>query len=90
MSDEEVKDEIIEKICGILDVNTFEVRPAGTIEANECMRGIYLKAALMSHDCIGNTFLSVDEDYLLTIHAASFIREGEPIYYNYANSLMVR
>lgn len=43
----------------------------------------------MSHDCMCNTFLSVDEDYLLTVHAATFIKEGEPIYYSYANSLMV-
>lgn len=43
----------------------------------------------MAHDCIGNTMLAVDEDYLLTVHSACFIKEGDAIYYNYGNSLMV-
>lgn len=70
-------------------MNTFEVRPLGVVNENDCMRGLYLQAALMAHDCVGNTLLAVDEEYILTVHSTRFIKKGEPIYFNYTNSLMV-
>lgn len=43
----------------------------------------------MAHDCIGNTFLSVDDDFSLTVKASVNIPEKSPIYFNYANPLSV-
>lgn len=43
----------------------------------------------MAHDCIGNTHLSVDDDFVLTVKASIDIPENSPIYFNYANALSV-
>lgn len=51
--------------------------------------GLYINAALMSHDCVGNTFLSVDDEFNLTVKASIDIPENSPIYFNYANALSV-
>lgn len=86
----------MQRICGVLDVNSFELRgpnPAVMTHSarhGERLRGVYLEAALMAHDCIGNTHLSVDDDYVMTIHASVPIKAGDPILYNYASTLEVR
>lgn len=91
-SPEDLKNEIIQKICGILDVNTFELRapgfgPGSVPHPSECVRGLYLQAALMAHDCLGNTHLAVDDHYNLIIHSCIPIPKGSPIYFNYTNAL---
>lgn len=43
----------------------------------------------MAHDCVGNTFLSVDDDFILTVKASVDIPENSPIYFNYSNALSV-
>nr|CAI5827592.1 unnamed protein product [Callosobruchus analis] len=93
LSDEDILNELVQRICGVLDVNTFEVRPPHsnlvviTNPERQCLRGLYLNAALMAHDCNGNTFLSVDDDFVLTVKASIDIPENSPIFFNYANSL---
>ncbi|VEN35142.1 unnamed protein product [Callosobruchus maculatus] len=93
LSDEDTLNELVQRICGVLDVNTFEVRPPNsnlvviTNPEKQCLRGLYLNAALMAHDCNGNTFLSVDDDFVLTVKASVDIPENSPIYFNYANVL---
>lgn len=42
-------------ICGILDVNTFEVR---TIKGYSA-RGLYPTVAMMNHSCVSNTSHSI-------------------------------
>lgn len=88
----DIDEEIVQKICGILDVNSFEVRPVESqngLNASECLRGVYLQAALMAHDCIGNTHLAVDDNFTLVIHASRTISKGETIFFNYSNALLV-
>lgn len=88
----DLKEEVVQKICGVLDVNTFELRAPGfgpTLHPSECIRGLYLGAALMAHDCLGNTHLAVDDDYNLIVHASVNIPKGSPIYFNYTNALQV-
>lgn len=92
LNDQDVTEEIVQRICGILDVNTFEVRPLQTETSVvnpevECLRGLYLEAALMTHDCLSNTHLSVDSSFVMTVHASVDIPKGEIIYFNYANVL---
>lgn len=53
------------------------------------MRGLYTQAALLAHDCIGNTLITVDNDKLLKVYASVDIKAGEIIYNNYTASLYV-
>lgn len=53
------------------------------------MRGLYTNAALLAHDCIGNTLITVDNDKLLKVYASIDIQAGEIIYNNYTASLYV-
>ncbi|XP_072395560.1 SET domain-containing protein SmydA-8-like [Diabrotica undecimpunctata] len=92
ISEEDINTELTQKICGILDVNTFEVRPPNssisTINPErQCLRGLYIKAALMTHDCTANTLLSVDDDFTMTVKASVDIPKDGLIYFNYANVL---
>lgn len=90
LTEDDVKNEIVQKVCGILDVNTFELRiPGFELGPSECVRGVYLQAALMAHDCIGNTHLAVDDNFNLTVHASVPITKGMPIFFNYTNALQV-
>lgn len=80
-------DEDLQRLCGIIDVNSFELRSPGTLDS--ALRGLYAEAALMAHDCRGNTHLTVDDDFQLTVYASQSIDEGEPILFNYTSSLLV-
>lgn len=53
------------------------------------MRGLYAQAALLAHDCIGNTLITVDNNQLLKVYASIDIKSGEIIYNNYTASLYV-
>ncbi|CAH0563607.1 unnamed protein product [Brassicogethes aeneus] len=74
--------EEIHVICGILEVNCFEI---GQQDVN--IRGLYPKAFLMSHDCIPNTNHCDSDDYRLTVRASVSIGEGSPITLSYAYTL---
>ncbi|XP_031622416.1 SET domain-containing protein SmydA-8-like isoform X2 [Contarinia nasturtii] len=78
-------DDFLQKICGILDVNTFEFRTQHFEEFP--VRGLFTQAALLAHDCIGNTLITVDNNKVLKVFASVDIKEGEIIYNNYTASL---
>ncbi|XP_068618071.1 SET domain-containing protein SmydA-8-like [Battus philenor] len=85
-----IEDEsFVQKICAAVDVNSFEVRgpvvPA--IGCSELLRGVYLKAALMAHDCVGNTHIAINDNNDLVCHASTNIQKGETIFYNYTDPL---
>lgn len=81
-----VNEEFIQKICGIFDVNAFEIRGPDGID---CLRAIYPNAALMAHSCIANTLVSVDDSFQMKIYATRLIRKDELLHYNYTNPLLV-
>lgn len=93
LTKQDLDEEIVQRICGVLDINTFEVRPPSNNESMQDLvdhlRGLYLQASLMTHDCVGNTLLSVDDDFTMTIYACKSIPAGEPIFFNYSNCLKV-
>lgn len=93
IDENDLKNNVVQKICGILDVNTFDVRQPQKNRLNcnqvENLRGLYLNAALMAHDCVANIHLAVDDDFVLYMHAAVDIPEGCPFYFNYTNVLQV-
>ncbi|KAJ9577911.1 hypothetical protein L9F63_025224 [Diploptera punctata] len=80
--------DLMQRICGILDVNSFEVRgPVSKSGDSERLRGVYLRAALMAHDCLANTHLAVDDSFQMTIHASVLIPRSQAIYFNYTNTM---
>lgn len=89
--DNNTDEDPIQKIYAIIDVNSFEARgpPMPGIGCSEFLQGVYIKAALMAHDCVGNTHLSVNDNNLLVCHASIDIKKGEAIYFNYTDPLKV-
>ena len=80
--------ELLQKISGILDVNSFELRPPGGL-GDFLLRGLYINTSLIAHDCRGNTHVTVDDKFQLTVFASLPIQEGDTIYFNYTSSLSV-
>lgn len=53
------------------------------------VRGLYPRAALPAHDCIGNTFITLDASMTMRIYSSRDIRAGETIYNNYTSAIFV-
>ncbi|RZC35635.1 msta [Asbolus verrucosus] len=91
IDEDDLKAEIVQRICGIIDINTFDVRQPQKnrigLNPGENLRGLYPNAALMAHCCVANVHLAVDDDFVLHIHAAVDIPEGDPVLFNYSNVL---
>ncbi|CAH2093101.1 unnamed protein product [Euphydryas editha] len=81
--------DLVQKICAAIDVNSFEVRgpPIPAIECAEILRGVYLQAALLAHDCVANTHISINDRNVLVCHASTDIKKGDIIYHNYTDAL---
>lgn len=78
----EFSEDEIHTICGILEVNCFEIGQ----EVN--IRGLYPTAFLMSHDCVPNTNHNDEEiNYFLTVRASTKIPEGHAVTLSYAYTL---
>ncbi|CAG9773984.1 unnamed protein product [Ceutorhynchus assimilis] len=88
---EDIEEELVQKVCGILDVNAFEVRPpldlSITNPEKQCLRGLYPVASIMAHDCSANTHIAVDDNFLMSVYASVDIKENETIFNNYASVL---
>ncbi|XP_052128169.1 uncharacterized protein LOC113211356 [Frankliniella occidentalis] len=82
------EDELVQRICGILDVNSFEVRgPAAAGSAGEPLRAVFLRAAMMAHSCVPNCQLSVDDNLQLQVRASCAVPRATPVQYNYCELL---
>ncbi|KAL2721330.1 SET domain-containing protein SmydA-8-like isoform X1 [Vespula maculifrons] len=79
--------DFLQHLCGILDVNSFELRSPGRLDAL-VLRGLYLEASLIAHDCRANTHITVDDHFQLTVYASLPINENDIIYFNYTSSLL--
>ncbi|XP_050677045.1 uncharacterized protein LOC126973768 [Leptidea sinapis] len=81
--------ELVRKICAAIDVNSFEVRgpPIPGIGCAEVLRGVYLQAALLAHDCTPNTQIAINDNNVLVCNATTDIKKGDVIYYNYTDPL---
>lgn len=92
MENLKVTSELIQRICGFFDVNSFEIR--GNMDdaqqEESLIRGLYPKAALMAHNCVSNTLISVDGDANLRLYVTTPVKKGEMLFYNYTRSLFVR
>lgn len=82
----EFTQEEIHNICGVLEVNAFEIGQRGIN-----IRGLYPTSFLLSHDCVPNTNHTDEEGtYQLTIRASTRIPEGHPVTLSYAYTLQVK
>ncbi|XP_057374746.1 SET domain-containing protein SmydA-8-like isoform X1 [Daphnia carinata] len=68
--------EHIQRVCGILETNCFEIR----IQDRVSFRGLYPTASLMNHECVPNTRHVFDPfDFKIRVLATRNIRAGEKI-----------
>ncbi|XP_041782750.1 SET domain-containing protein SmydA-8-like [Anopheles merus] len=85
-----VTGELLQRICGILDVNTFEIRgnmDSQGVQMNNLARGLYPKTSLMTHNCQTNTLIAVDGMSKLRLYSSIGIKAGELLCYNYTRVL---
>jgi hypothetical protein len=76
--------ESIQRVCGILETNCFEIRVQGRVS----VRGLYSTASLMNHDCVANTRHVFDPaDFRIRILATKTIPVGDKISATYTQSL---
>lgn len=78
-------EEEIHTVCGIIEVNCFEVGHEGAKG-----RALYPTSFLMAHDCSSNsTHTDNPENFSMQIRAMRDIKKGESITVNYGYILMV-
>ncbi|XP_014206919.1 protein msta-like [Copidosoma floridanum] len=85
------EDDLVQRICGIVDVNTFEVRVPGLYSngsGGAPLRGLFVEAALMAHECRPTAHVSVDESFNMSVHAALAVPADGIISFNYTSSLL--
>lgn len=75
-------EELIHRICGILEVNAFEIGQRGI-----SIRALYHTAFLLAHDCIPNTTHTDNNSYRLTIRSSMPILQNQLISLSYAYSM---
>ncbi|XP_058831016.1 SET domain-containing protein SmydA-8-like [Topomyia yanbarensis] len=89
--DLEVTGELIQRICGILDMNTFELRgndDSPGMQLHNLARGLFPKTALMTHSCIPNTLLSIDGSSNVRVYTTVPVKMGEILHNSYTRSLL--
>ncbi|XP_031638498.1 SET and MYND domain-containing protein DDB_G0273589 [Contarinia nasturtii] len=84
LSLDEFDEMTILKTAAILDTNAFEVR---LVNGNSKIRAIYATTAMMSHDCVPNSYHSFDENMQIFIRAAIDIKKGDVISLSYCQPL---
>ena len=83
----EFSEEEIHTICGILEVNCFEVGGGNGTSA----RALFSEAYLMCHDCVPNTNHTDDPiTHQLIVRTTKPLKKGETISLSYAYTLQVR
>lgn len=81
----EFSEEEIHTVCGILEVNCFEIGQNGARA-----RALYDRAFLLSHDCVANTSHTDNpKTYEMTIRILRDLTKDEPITLSYAYTLQV-
>lgn len=79
-----IDEEIVMRIVAILDTNCFEIRVPN--QASK-LRGLYVSAAMMSHDCKPNTRHVFEDNYQMLLIASVDIPKGGIISTTYTQTL---
>ncbi|KAK0087191.1 hypothetical protein PV325_001560 [Microctonus aethiopoides] len=78
-------EEMIHTACGILEINSHEVRTASGFSA----RALYPTVALMNHSCVCNTIYSVfTNDYKVQLRTTVKVPKGGELFGSYTHSLL--
>lgn len=78
--------EFIQTICGILEINTHEVR---TGSGGYAARGLYPRVSLLNHSCVANTIHSITtDDYKIHLRTRVKVPKGGELFANYTASLL--
>ncbi|OAD54391.1 Protein msta, isoform B, partial [Eufriesea mexicana] len=78
-------EEQIHTVCGILEINTFEIRTAKGFSA----RALYPTVALMNHSCVSNTCHSISPtDYRIRLRTTIEVPPDGELYGSYTHSLL--
>lgn len=81
-------EEEIHRMCGILEVNCFEVGSASN--GGMVARALFPEAYLMCHNCVPNTNHTDDPiTHELTVRTTKALKKGEIISLSYAYTLQV-
>lgn len=76
------EEDLIHTVCGILEVNAFEVG-----QNDISIRALYPRAFYMAHDCVPNTGHTDDKNFCLRVRATTLIPKGSSINLSYAYTL---
>ncbi|CAG4960117.1 unnamed protein product [Parnassius apollo] len=76
--------ELVQKACGILEVNAVEIPSRGGFS----IRAIYPRLAIAAHSCVPNIVHTIlQNDYKVEVRAAVPIKKGQPLYLCYTYAL---
>ncbi|KAF2901270.1 hypothetical protein ILUMI_04907 [Ignelater luminosus] len=82
-------EELIHTVCGILESNAFEARSI----SGHPIRCLFPKLAILSHNCVSNISHSIvctgsgdDQDFSVTVRAATKVCEGDELFSSYTYS----
>uniref|UniRef100_A0A146L8D6 Protein msta, isoform A n=2 Tax=Lygus hesperus TaxID=30085 RepID=A0A146L8D6_LYGHE len=82
---ERFSEDLIRKVCGILEVNSYEILP-DTVAVP--IRGLYPTASIPSHNCVANTTHSISPgDFKMVMRATIDLAEGSEVLCSYTSSL---
>jgi hypothetical protein len=77
-------EELIHKVCGILEINAFEARAT----SGYLIRCLYPKLAILSHNCVSNVHHSVaPDDFQVTVRATVDTPADGELFSSYTYSL---
>ncbi|EZA55564.1 Protein msta, isoform A [Ooceraea biroi] len=84
-SEEQV--ELMKRICGVFNTNSFEVVVARDQRSSVSLRGLYPMGALQNHCCVPNTRHHFDDRQRLHVSAAMPIAAGDELTMSYTDLL---
>jgi len=79
--------ELMRRICGVFNTNSFEVVVTGDRKSTVSLRGLYPMGALQNHCCIPNTRHHFDDQQRLHVSAAMPIATGDEFTMSYTDLL---
>ncbi|XP_013148245.1 PREDICTED: protein msta, isoform A [Papilio polytes] len=76
--------ELVEKACGILEVNAVEIPSRGGFS----IRAVYPRLAIAAHSCVPNIVHTILQDnYKVEVRAAIPMKQGDPLHLSYTHAL---
>ncbi|XP_065173642.1 SET domain-containing protein SmydA-8-like [Atheta coriaria] len=78
-------EELIHRVCGILDVNSFEAHPS---TGGYSIRCLYPNLAILSHNCVANTTHTIFQDLKVQCRTSVPLKKDQELYSSYAYTIL--